>query len=73
MKGRFKIMKLIDFLRVMDKDTFLVISISLCGMQFETKHSAEFFIENGDDLNNKKILKVCNINNDIHVKLENEP
>ncbi len=63
-------MKLIDLLKVMDKDTFIFLSVSVCGMRFETKHSAEFYIEHGDELNNKKILKVYVEDGYLHVALE---
>lgn len=65
-------MKLIDLLKVTDKNTFLVLSISVCGMQFETEHSVEFFINNGDELNTRTILKMeCSVGSRIHVRLEN--
>lgn len=63
-------MKLINFLQIMDKNTFVVLGISVCGMQFESKHSVEFFIDNGDELNEKKIKTVYVTDGELHVRLE---
>ena len=64
-------MKLIDFLKVVDNDTFIFVSIAVCGMQFETRHSAEFYITNGDDLNKRKIEQIYTDDEGLHVRLEN--
>ncbi|MFR5022846.1 MAG: hypothetical protein ACLUCA_11260 [Mediterraneibacter gnavus] len=63
-------MKLIDFLKMMDKDTFIFLGISVCGMQFETRHSVEFFMDNGDELNSRKIMKVYILDDGLHIRLE---
>lgn len=63
-------MKLVDFLKVMDKDTFISVGVTVCGMRFETRHSAEFFINNGDELNNRKIKVVHMDDNGLHIRLE---
>ena len=60
-------MKLIDFLKMMDKDTFIFLGISVCGMQFETRHSVEFFMDNGDELNSRKIMKVYILDDGLHI------
>lgn len=64
-------MKFIDLLKVTDGNAFLVVSMSVCGMQFETRHSAESFINNGVELNDRKIAAVRNIDGEIIVQLEN--
>lgn len=63
-------MKLIDFLKVMDRDTFIFLGVSVCGMQFETRHTAEFYINNGDELNNKEIMKAYILDDGLHIRLE---
>lgn len=63
-------MKLIDFLKMMDKDTFIFLDYSVCGMQFETRHSVEFFMDNGDELNSRKIMKVYILDDGLHIRLE---
>lgn len=64
-------MKLIDFLKLMDKDTFVFISVYVYGMQFETRHSVEFYINNGNELNSKKIAGVYIADDSLHIRLEN--
>lgn len=54
----------------MDEDTFIYVGISVCGMQFETKHSAEFFDDNGDELNERKITKIYVTDGELHIRLE---
>lgn len=63
-------MKLIDFLKIMDKDTFIFLDVSVCGIQFETRHSVEFFMDNGDELNSRKIMKVHILDDGLHIRLE---
>lgn len=63
-------MKLHEFLAVMDKDTFVTISISVCDIQFEARHRVEFFFDNGAELINKKIIKACTVNGELHIRLE---
>lgn len=63
-------MKLIDLLNVMDKNTFVFVGVSVCGMQFETSKSVEFFINNGGELNNKKIMKAYMADGELHIRLE---
>lgn len=62
-------MKLRDFLQVVDKNQFICLGISVCGMQFETKHTAEFYLNNGDDLNNREIMKIYTTDDGLHVRL----
>ena len=38
-------MKLIDFLKIIDKDTFIFLDFSVRGIQFETRNSVEFFMD----------------------------
>ena len=63
-------MKLIDLLKVMDKNDFIFLSISVCGMWFETRHSAGFYINKGIDFHDKKINKVYSADGGLCVKLE---
>ena len=63
-------MKLIDLLKVTDRNDFIFLSISICGMQFETRHSAGFYIDKGVDFHNKKIDKVYSADGGIRVRLE---
>lgn len=63
-------MKFIDLLNVMNKSDFICLGIEVCGMQFETKHSVEYFIDNADDLNERKVLGAYLNAGDFHVKLE---
>lgn len=63
-------MKLIDFLKVMDNDSFIFLNVSVWGMQFETRHTAEFFIKTGGDLNNKEIEKAYVLGDGLHVRLK---
>ncbi len=63
-------MKLSQLLKIMDEDTFIYVGISVCGMQFETKHSAEFFDDNGDELNERKITKIYVTDGELHIRLE---
>lgn len=63
-------MKLIDLLKVTDRNDFIFLSISICGMQFETRHSAGFYIDKGVDFHNKKIDKVYSADGDIRVRIE---
>lgn len=62
---------LMEFLKVMDKDTFVSIGVTVCGIKFEARHSAEYFIEQGDTLNNKKIQKAYMDDCGLHIRLEN--
>lgn len=63
-------MKLIDLLKVTDRNDFIFLSISICGMQFETRHSAGFYIDKGIDFHDKKINKVYYTDGGLRVKLE---
>lgn len=65
-------MKLRDFLQVVDKNQFICLGISVCGMQFETKHTAEFYLNNGDDLNNREIMKIYTTDDGLHVRLNDQ-
>lgn len=63
-------MKLIQLLKMMDSNSFIILSVSICGMQFTTRHSAEFYINQGDELNEKKIQKITMIDGEMNVRLE---
>lgn len=63
-------MKLIDLLKVMDKNDLIFLNISVCGMWFETRHSAGFYINKGIDFHDKKINKVYSADGGLCVKLE---
>lgn len=63
-------MRLYEFLKVMSKETFISLSVSVCGMQFVTRHSVEFYNDNGDELNSKKIEKVFMVDGELHIRLE---
>lgn len=63
-------MKLIDFLKILDKNTFVTLGIAVSGMQFETEHSAEFFIDNADEINNRKIKTAYVTDGKLHIRLE---
>ncbi len=63
-------MQLIDFLNVVDKDQFIYLGITVCGMRFETNHSAEFYLDNGGDLNYMEIAKVYTDDKGLHVRLK---
>ena len=65
-------MKLIDLLKVTHKDVFMFVGISVCGMRFETRHSVEFYINNGDKLNERGIEKVYLMEDGLHVRLGEE-
>ena len=62
-------MKLIDLLKVMDKNDLIFLNISVCGMRFETRHSAGFCINKGIDFHDKKINKVYSADGGLCVKL----
>ena len=64
-------MKLIELLKLIDKSDFVYLSIEVCGMQFETRHTVEFFIDNADDLNNRKVLRAYSAEGDFHIRIEN--
>lgn len=64
-------MKLIDFLKVMDKDTFICVVVEAFGMHLEAKHSAKFLIDSADsELHNKKIMKAYVADGCLRVLLE---
>lgn len=63
-------MKLKDFLKVMNKDEFICLGISMHGMQFETRHSVSFYLDNGDELNNMEIMSVYTRDGEMHVRLK---
>lgn len=65
-----KDMKLRDFLNVVDKRQFIFLGISVCGMQFETKYTAEFYLNNGDDLKDRNIKTIYTQEDELHVRLE---
>lgn len=64
-------MKLKDFLKVMKKEVeFIYLGISVHGMQFETKHSVGFYLDNGDELNDMEIMCVYIQDGEMHVRLK---
>lgn len=63
-------MKFIDFLKACNEDMFVVVGVDVCGMLFETKHSAWFYIDHGDNLTSKKIRKIYMKDDEVHVYLE---
>ncbi len=63
-------MTLGNFLKVVDKDTFLYVEMYIHGMLFETRHSAEFFVNEGNDINFLKVREVCVNKSGMHVRLE---
>lgn len=63
-------MKLRDLLNVSDEDMFICVSIPVYGMQFQTKHSVGFFIENESELNDMEIEDLHVTDGDVLVKLK---
>lgn len=63
-------MRLIELLKIMNKSDFVHLGVELCGMQFETRHTVEFFIDNADDLNDRKVLGAYIAEGDFHIRLE---
>lgn len=63
-------MKLVELLNIMNKSDFVCLGVEVCGMQFETKHSVEFFINNADTLNDRKVLGAYILENNFHIRLE---
>ena len=63
-------MKLIQLLEMMDNDSFIILIVSICGIQFTTRHSAGFYINQDNELNKKKIQKITMINGEMNVRLE---
>ena len=63
-------MKLIDFLNVLEDGTFLYVGVPVCGVWFETRRSADFFIDRCDKLSNRNIVKVYVEDGYLHVALE---
>jgi hypothetical protein len=63
-------MKLMDLLKLMNKNDFVYLGVEVCGMQFETKHSVDFFIDNADILNDKEILGTYLEDGNFHIRLE---
>lgn len=65
-------MKLMDLLKLMNKNDFVYLGVEVCGMQFETKHSVDFFIDNADILNDKEILGTYLEDGNFHIRLEKQ-
>lgn len=63
-------MKLKDFLKKVNKDQFITVVVAVYGMAFETKHSAEFYLDHGDDLNDKEISVIYTKDDALCVRLE---
>lgn len=63
-------MKLIELLNVMDKNDFVNLGIEVCGMQFETRHTVEYFIGNDNDLNERNVLGAYLSDGDFHVRID---
>ena len=61
---------MLDLLKIMNKNDFVYLGVEVCGMQFETKHIVEFFIDNADILNDKEILGTYLENGDFYIRLE---
>ena len=64
-------MKLKDFLEKVDKDQFVTVTVSAYGMAFETKHSAEFYLDHGDNLIDKEISVIYTNDDYLCVRIEN--
>lgn len=63
-------MKLKDFLKKVDKGQFITVVVAVYGMAFETKHSAGFYLDHGDDLNDKEISVIYTKDDALCVRLE---
>ena len=64
-------MKLIELLKIVDEDCFITVAISIRGMEFTTNHSAGYYIDQNDELNEKKIKKITMVCGEMNILLEN--
>lgn len=62
-------MKLIDLLKVMHKDVFLILEITVCDMTFKTRHAAGFYADNKSGLNERSIEKVYQTDEGLCIRL----
>lgn len=65
-------MKLIDFLKIKDENTFSFLRVGVCGMQFEAGHIPRCIIDDGNELNGKKIMEVYITDGNLHVRLNDQ-
>lgn len=63
-------MKLKDFLKLTAEDQDIFLGVSVCGMRFEARHTARFFLNCGDCLNDKKVVAVYTHGVELHVRIE---
>lgn len=63
-------MKLIDLLKLMDRDTFLTLDISILGMTFKARHQADFFLSQGAGLMDREVELMYITSRELHVRLK---
>ena len=63
-------MKLIELLKLIGKSNYVYLGIEVCGIQFESRHTVGFFIDNADDLNDREVLGAYSAEGDYHIMLE---
>lgn len=63
-------MKLIDFLKILCGDTFITLGVTMCGIPFEARRTAGYFIDHGEELHCRGIKTVYVADGELHAVIQ---